>query len=41
MPIGVKLEGSRRLNHGKVVTGARDELQTRGQIIFGEAAGNR
>ena len=40
MPVGVKLEGSRRLNHGEVVARTSHELQSNGKIIFGEAAGN-
>src|SRR5277367_6608630 len=41
VPVGVKLEGSRRLNHSEVIACSPDELQTYGKIIFREAAGNR
>ena len=41
MPLGVKLECSRRLNHGDVVARASHELQSNWKITFGEAAGNR
>jgi hypothetical protein len=41
MPLGVKLEGSRRLNHGEIVASPCHKLQTNGQIMFGEAAGHR
>ena len=40
MPVSVKLECSRRLNHGEVVAGPSYELQSNRKIIFGEAAGN-
>jgi len=40
MPVGVKLEGSRRLDHGKVVARAAYKLQANRKIIFCEAAGH-
>ena len=40
VPVGVKLERSRGLNHGEIVACAPYELQAYGKIIFGEAARN-
>ena len=41
VPVGVKLERSRRLNHGEIVARPAHELQSNGKIIFSEAAGDR
>ena len=40
MPLGVKLECSRGLNHGEVVAGPSYELKSNRKIILCEAAGN-
>ena len=37
MPVGVKLECSRRFDHGEVVSRTSHELQANGKIIFSKA----
>ena len=39
MPVRVKLKRPCRLNDGEIITGASNELQSNGKIVFGEAAG--
>src|SRR5260370_35467503 len=40
VPIGMRLEGSPRLNHGKAVTGSTQDLQPNGKIFAGDSARN-
>ena len=40
MPVGMRLEGSPRLNNGEVVTSSAHELQPDGKIFVRESTGN-